>query len=68
MPYTQSLNEYRLYTNTNNIDKLIHYCSMIPYRVPEIFFPNNEENERLFQLLQKAYIGIRYKEIIFSMQ
>jgi HEPN domain-containing protein len=50
-----------LYLNTHNIDKLLRYCSMVCYRLPEIFPRNNEENERLFQLLQKAYIHTRYK-------
>jgi hypothetical protein len=34
---------------------------MMRYQLPEIFPHNNEENEWLFQLLQKAYVGRRYK-------
>jgi HEPN domain. len=48
--------------NTHNIDKLIRYCSMVSYKLPDIFSRNNDRNERLFQLLQKAYIDSRYKE------
>ena len=49
-----------LQINTHNLDKLIRYCSMVSYKIPEIFPRNNEKNERLFQLLQKAYISSRY--------
>lgn len=49
-----------LYLNTHNLDKLIRYCSLVSYKLPDIFSRNNEKNERLFQLLQKAYIGSRY--------
>lgn len=34
---------------------------MVCYQLPEIFPRNNEKDERLFQLLQKAYVGGRYK-------
>lgn len=33
---------------------------MVSYKVPDVFSKNNETNDRLFQLLQKAYIGSRY--------
>lgn len=46
--------------NTHNLDKLIRYCSMVSYKLPDVFSRSNEKNERLFQLLQKAYIGGRY--------
>lgn len=49
-----------LYFNTHNLDKLIRYCSMVSYNIADIFSRNNEKNERLFQLIQKAYIGSRY--------
>lgn len=51
-----------LYLNTHNLDKLIRYCSMVSYNILEIFSRKNEKNERLFQLLQRAYIDSRYKE------
>lgn len=50
-----------LQVNTHNLDKLIGYCSMVNYRIPEIFPRHNEQQNRLFQLLQKAYIDTRYK-------
>ena len=51
-----------LYVNTHSIDKLIRYCSMVSYKITAIFLRNNEKNEHIFQLLQKAYIDSRYKE------
>ncbi|MDQ6763134.1 MAG: HEPN domain-containing protein, partial [Bacteroidota bacterium] len=51
-----------LYINTHNLDKLMRYCSMASWHLPEIFARTNEKNERLFQLLQKAYISGRYKD------
>jgi HEPN domain-containing protein len=54
-----------LYLNTHNLDKLIRYCSMVSYKLPDIFSRTNEKNERLFQLLQKAYIGSRYDKSYF---
>lgn len=51
-----------LYIHTHNLYKLIRYCSMVSYKLPAIFPRNNDKNERLFQLLQKAYIETRYKE------
>ena len=51
-----------LYLNTHNLDKLIRYCSMVSYKLPDIFSVDNEKNERLFKLLQRAYIDSRYNE------
>jgi len=51
-----------LYLNTHNLDKLIRYCSMVSYNISDIFSRSNEKNERLFRLLQSAYIDSRYKE------
>lgn len=51
-----------LYLNTHNLDKLIRYCSMVSYNISEIFSRNNERNERLFQLLQRAYVDGRYSD------
>jgi uncharacterized protein len=51
-----------LHINTHNIDKLIRYCSMVSYQILQVFPKDNERNERLFLLLQKAYIETRYKE------
>ncbi len=47
---------------THNLDKLYRYCCMVCYQLPEILLGNNKENDkRLFNLLQKAYIDTRYK-------
>ena len=51
-----------LHVNTHNLDKLIRYCNMVNYRIPEIFPRHNDQQERLLQLLQKAYIDTRYKD------
>ena len=51
-----------LYINTHNLDKLIRYCCMESWHLPEIFLRKNEKEERLFQLLQKAYVGGRYTD------
>lgn len=51
-----------MYLNTHNLDKLLRYCSMVCWRLPEIFPRDNEKEERLFQLLQKAYVGGRYEK------
>ena len=50
-----------MYLNTHSIDKLLRYGCMICYRLPEIFPRNNDKEEKLFQLLQKAYVGARYE-------
>lgn len=51
-----------LHITTHSIDKLVRYCSMVSYQLPSVFPRNNEKNERLFSLLQKAYIDARYNE------
>ena len=51
-----------LYINTHNLDKLMRYCCMVSWNLPEIFARKYEKDERLFQLLQKAYVGGRYKD------
>lgn len=51
-----------LHINTHSIDKLIRCCTMINYKIPAIFPREKEADERLFRLLQKAYIDTRYKE------
>jgi HEPN domain-containing protein len=50
-----------LHIVTHNIDKLVRYCSMIDYEVQQLFPRNNEKNERLFKLLNKAYHETRYQ-------
>lgn len=51
-----------LHLNTHSIDRLIRCGSMISDKLTLLFPRNNEKNERLFQLLQKAYIDTRYKD------
>jgi HEPN domain-containing protein len=51
-----------LQVNTHSLDKLIRYCGMVNYKITEIFPRQNEQQARLFQLLQKAYIDTRYKD------
>jgi HEPN domain-containing protein len=51
-----------LHLNTHSIDRLIRCCALISDKFSGIFPRNNEKNERLFQLIQKAYIDTRYKE------
>jgi HEPN domain-containing protein len=50
-----------MYLNTHNLDKLLRCCSMVCWRLPEIFPQNNKKEERLLKLLQKAYVGGRYE-------
>jgi HEPN domain-containing protein len=51
-----------LHLNTHSIDRLIRCCTLISDMFTAIFPRNNDREERLFQLMQKAYIGARYKE------
>jgi HEPN domain-containing protein len=51
-----------LHINTHNLDKLIRYCSMVSYKVEEIFLRNNDKSKKLFMELQNAYINSRYKK------
>lgn len=51
-----------MYVNSHNLDKLVRYCSMFCYNLPEIFPRSSEKEEHIFQLLQKAYVGGRYRE------
>ena len=51
-----------MYVNSHNLDKLVRYCSMFCYALTGIYPRNTEKEERLFQLLQNAYVGGRYRE------
>jgi HEPN domain-containing protein len=51
-----------LKVNTHSIDKLLRYCSMFCYQLPDVFPKNNEKEKKLYSLLNKAYIDTRYKE------
>lgn len=48
--------------NTHNLNRLIHYASLISYQLPDIFPRKNDQEKRLFDLLQRAYVDSRYKE------
>ncbi len=51
-----------LHLNTHSLDRLIRCGSMVSDKLALIFSRNNEKNERLFQLIQKAYLDTRYKD------
>ncbi|MCA6439141.1 MAG: HEPN domain-containing protein [Chitinophagaceae bacterium] len=51
-----------LCVNSHNLDKLIRYCSIANSNVSKVFNRHIENEKRLFQLLQRAYIETRYKE------
>ena len=50
------------HANTHNIGRLLRYASLVSYQLPDIFPQKTEQDKRLFDLLQKAYIDARYKE------
>jgi HEPN domain-containing protein len=50
------------YCCTHNIDRLIRYVGMFCSQVLEVFPRKTDNDKRLFQLLQKAYIDSRYRE------
>jgi uncharacterized protein len=47
---------------THNLDKLARYVRSFSPELHHIFPRDNEKEERLFRLLQKAYIHTRYKD------
>lgn len=50
------------HANTHSIDRLLRYAGLVSYQLADIFPKKTEEEKRLFNLLQKAYIDTRYKE------
>lgn len=50
------------HANTHNIDRLLRYAGLVSYQLPDIFPQKTEEDKRLFNLLQRAYVDTRYKE------
>lgn len=50
------------HANTHSIDRLLRYGSLVAYQPPQLFPRQTEQEKRLFNLLQKAYIDTRYKE------
>jgi HEPN domain-containing protein len=51
-----------LHINTHNLDKLIRYCSLVSYKVEELFLRNNDKSKKLFMELQNSYINSRYRK------
>jgi len=56
-------NSTGLHINTHNIEKLLRYCSMVSFTIPEVFDSNNERKENLLRLLQRSYINTRYRQM-----
>ena len=50
------------YCCTHNIERLIRYAGMVSYRTADIFPRKTDNEKRLFNILQKAYIDSRYRE------
>ena len=50
------------HANTHSLDRLIRYASLISHQFPDIFPQKTDRENRLFNLLQRAYIDTRYKE------
>jgi uncharacterized protein len=48
------------HANTHNIGRLLRYASLVSHQLPDIFPQKTEQDKRLFNLLQKAYIDARY--------
>ncbi len=47
---------------THNIERLLRYAGMVSYQIPDIFPKKTDNEKRLFNILQKAYIESRYRE------
>ncbi len=47
---------------THNIDRLIRYAGMVSYQLHDVFPKKTDNDKRLFNLLQKAYIDSRYRQ------
>ena len=47
---------------THNIERLLRYACMVSYQIPDIFPRKTDNEKRLFNFLQKAYIDSRYRE------
>lgn len=50
------------HVNTHSIERLLRYASLVSYQLPDVFPQKTDQEKRLFNLLQKAYIDTRYKE------
>lgn len=47
---------------THSLDKLARHCGLFTHKIENIFKRRSEKDERLFQLLQRAYVDTRYKD------
>ena len=47
---------------THNIERLLRYAGMVSYQIPDIFPRKTDNEKRMFNILQKAYIDSRYRE------
>lgn len=54
-----------LCVNSHNLDKLIRYCAIVNSSLTKVFNRHIENENRLFHLLQRAYIETRYKETYY---
>ncbi len=50
------------YCCSHNIERLLRYAGMVSYRIQDVFPRKTDSEKKLFNLLQKAYIGSRYRE------
>ena len=50
------------YCCSQNIERLLRYARMVSYRIQYVFPRKKDGEKKLFNLLQKAYIGSRYRE------
>jgi HEPN domain-containing protein len=50
------------YANTHNMDRLLRYACLVMPSLQELFPRQTEQEKRLLNLLQKAYIEARYRE------
>jgi uncharacterized protein len=48
--------------STHNLDKLVRYCQPFSAKLAAVFPRNNDKENNLFQLLQKAYVHGRYRD------
>jgi HEPN domain-containing protein len=47
---------------THNIERLLRYAGMVSYQISDIFSRKTDNEKKLFNFLQKAYIESRYRE------
>lgn len=52
----------RYHATTHSLERLLLYAGLVRGELSDLFPQRSEEEKRLFQLLQKAYIDSRYRE------